>query len=111
MSLAPPLSAQISLAPPLEMRLRPSSWVLTPPRRLVSAPGLSPCSLLCRASVVSCMVPGQTQRVEGALRNIMQFQRGRGRSRSRSRELYLQEQSLKVAALNGQRMGKGRREH
>lgn len=38
----------------------------------------------------------------------MQFQRGR--SRSRSRELYLQEQSLKVAALNGQRMGKGRRE-
>ncbi|KAK2090131.1 hypothetical protein P7K49_031387 [Saguinus oedipus] len=27
------------------------------------------------------------------------------RSRSRSRELYLQEQSLKVAALNGQRLG------
>ncbi|KAL4678126.1 hypothetical protein H8959_020800 [Pygathrix nigripes] len=26
------------------------------------------------------------------------------RSRSRSRELYLQEQSLKVAALNGQRL-------
>ena len=26
---------------------------------------------------------------------------------SRSRELYLQEQSLKVAALNGQRLGKG----
>jgi hypothetical protein len=35
----------------------------------------------------------------------------RSRSLSRSRELYLQEQSLKVAALNGQRMGKGRREH
>lgn len=32
-------------------------------------------------------------------------------SRSRSRELYLQEQSLKVAALNGQRLGKDRREH
>lgn len=32
-------------------------------------------------------------------------------SRSRSRELYLQEQSLKVAALNGQRLGKGRRGH
>lgn len=31
------------------------------------------------------------------------------RSRSRSRELYLQEQSLKVAALNGRRLGKGRR--
>ena len=29
------------------------------------------------------------------------------RSRTRSRELYLQEQSLKVAALNGQRLGKG----
>lgn len=31
----------------------------------------------------------------------------RRRSVSRSRELYLQEQSRKVAALNGQRLGKG----
>lgn len=31
----------------------------------------------------------------------------RSRSQGHSRELYLQEQSLKVAALNGQRLGKG----
>lgn len=35
----------------------------------------------------------------------------RRRSVSRSRELYLQEQSRKVAALNGQRLGKGCRGH
>lgn len=35
----------------------------------------------------------------------------RRRSVNRSRELYLQEQSLKVAALNGQRLGKGCRGH
>lgn len=33
--------------------------------------------------------------------------RRRSRSQSRSRELYLQEQSLEVAALNEQRLGKG----
>lgn len=45
----------------------------------------------------------------GALRNVMQCLgvRRRSWSQSRSRELYLQEQSLEVAGLNEQRLGKG----
>lgn len=54
-------------------------------------------------------VPVQVCWAAGALRNVMQCFGIRRPSRrlSRSRELYLQEQSLKVAALNGQRLGKG----
>ncbi|OWK02699.1 PLCD1 [Cervus elaphus hippelaphus] len=52
-------------------------------------------------------VPVQVCWAAGALRNVMQCFGIRRPSRrlSRSRELYLQEQSLKVAALNGQRLG------
>lgn len=97
LGLAPPLPAQISLARLLGPRPRPS--------RL----GLHACSPPWKASGCCSIVPGQARRVAGALRSIMQFLGGR--RRSRSRELYLQEQSLRVAALNGRRLGKGRTGH
>lgn len=97
LGLAPPLPAQISLSRLLGPRPRPSGL------------GLRPCSPPWKASGCCSTVPGQAPRVTGALRSIMQFLGGR--RRSRSRELYLLEQSRRVAALNGQRLGKGRTGH
>ena len=115
------------MAPPLQHRFlyRPASRAMAPPftappPRVLGPPihSRSP-PLLPSEEAVPLLgpglpsgrhtVPGQAQRAAGALRNVMQCLgvRRRSRSQSRSRELYLQEQSLEVAALNEQRLGKG----
>ncbi|XP_029099998.1 1-phosphatidylinositol 4,5-bisphosphate phosphodiesterase delta-1 isoform X1 [Monodon monoceros] len=113
------------MAPPLQHRFpyRPASRAMArpftaPPPRVLAPPIHSrSLPLLHSKEAVPLLgpglpsgrhtVPGQAQRAAGALRNVMQCLgvRRRSRSQSRSRELYLQEQSLEVAALNEQRLG------
>ena len=113
-----PVRADFCIAPPLDSRPHPP--IQTPPPLVLAPPtySRSPPLLPSEEAVPSLgprppsgrrTVLGQVCWAAGALRNVMQCFGVRRPSRrlSRSRELYLQEQSRKVAALNGQRLGKG----